>query len=222
MTEQKRGCGYRKIGGIYLIGGRLTQPCGRLPMPLHICPTCNQGIKQSRGWTWVRPVELLAHAPLCKTFGSLDCVTCGLNDPAMMADEKGRCGLLWIGESFYKTPEEFTAEGSILGVCRRVKAPPRGVEVGKTWVMLAHPKAYYYTKPAEGHGIWEGECLPTDGKGPGIFTAFRIQSIEKCVTAQEMQDEAEMDKLRERNITPVVLPDEPKHRGSVHEKDDDE
>lgn len=51
--EARRGCGYRKVGGIYLVGGGIGVPCDRLPYPLTVCPCCSQGVKQGRGWTWV-------------------------------------------------------------------------------------------------------------------------------------------------------------------------
>lgn len=38
-VETKRGCGYRKIGGLYLVAGNLSEPCDRLPWPLHVYPT---------------------------------------------------------------------------------------------------------------------------------------------------------------------------------------
>ena len=51
--EQKRGCGYRKVGGLYMVGGGIGVPCDRLPYELTVCPCCSQGVKQSRGWTWI-------------------------------------------------------------------------------------------------------------------------------------------------------------------------
>lgn len=31
--ESKRGCGYRKVGGTYLVGNYISVPCDRLPYP---------------------------------------------------------------------------------------------------------------------------------------------------------------------------------------------
>jgi hypothetical protein len=39
-VEPKRGCGYRKVGGIYLVSGGEGRPCGCLQIPLHTCPSC--------------------------------------------------------------------------------------------------------------------------------------------------------------------------------------
>ena len=58
-VEARRGCGYRKVGGLYLVGPKLEAGCGRLPL-VHVCPVCQSGIKQTRGWVWkgVSPVTV--------------------------------------------------------------------------------------------------------------------------------------------------------------------
>ena len=58
-NEPRRGCGFRKEGGLYLMGGTSLQSCGKLPIPLEICPVCGQGIKPSRSWTWINGAELI-------------------------------------------------------------------------------------------------------------------------------------------------------------------
>lgn len=200
-AEAKRGCGYRKVGGRYLIGAAPSRPCGRFPIPLEVCPTCHGGIKQGRGWTWIRPAALLADVPTCDLWPTPGCGSCPMSDPARLADSKGRCGLLWVGGRFYPTPESFASEAARMGVCRRIAAIPRGIEIGKTWILLAHPKAI-------------------DGRKPGIFSAFVLTGIEQCVSEADFADEEAMDKLRTKGITPVPLPDEPAHRGSVFDKPD--
>lgn len=59
--EAIRGCGYRKIGGLYLCGEYISVPCDRLPYPLDICPTCGGGIKVSRGFTKINPLRLFGY-----------------------------------------------------------------------------------------------------------------------------------------------------------------
>ena len=58
-SEGKRGCGYRKPGGFYLVCDAPGQPCGRLPIPLTSCPCCGTGIKYARGVTWIDPSPVL-------------------------------------------------------------------------------------------------------------------------------------------------------------------
>jgi hypothetical protein len=52
-TEGARGCGYRKPGGLYLVSGELSEPCPLLPFETSVCPTCGEGIRPARGFTWV-------------------------------------------------------------------------------------------------------------------------------------------------------------------------
>lgn len=54
-VEARRGCGFRKVGGLYMVSGALSSPCERLPLELHVCPVCNAGIKQTRAWQWIKP-----------------------------------------------------------------------------------------------------------------------------------------------------------------------
>jgi hypothetical protein len=57
-VEAKRGCGYRKPGGTYLVSDSLGRECGKLPIPLDVCPTCHAGFKPTQGWTWVNGTVL--------------------------------------------------------------------------------------------------------------------------------------------------------------------
>src|SRR6185437_13882264 len=113
-VEAKRGCGYRKVGGIYLVADVGGIASGRLPIPLTVCPTCGSGIKQTRGWTWVDLPPLVEAAGLQCKAGLDTCFRCPLNDPRRI----GRAGLLWIGEQFYPTPEHFAFEAESLGISR--------------------------------------------------------------------------------------------------------
>lgn len=182
--EHRRGCGFRQPGGIYLVADGLGAPCGRLPMALDVCPTCGHGIKHSRGWTWVEPAVLFEAAPCASggpwtNFG--DCPACPLGDGHELMVEGVRAGLLWVGAKHY-TPGEFTDEAVRMGVSRKVKAVPKGFELGTTWVLLAHSGA-----------------MP-DG-GPGVFSAFRPRAIEYVVHGDETEEQ--LKRLRDRGITPV-------------------
>lgn len=204
-AEAKRACGYRKVGGLYMMGGRLGGPCCKMPIPLHICPTCNQGVKQTRGWQWIDPKPWLEGPCADQRVQLRDFIggrACPAADPAGLGE---RVGLLWIGTQFYPTPEAFMAEADRLGLSRRITAVPRGFKLGETWVFLAHPKT-----------------MPTVPPTPGIFRIFLPTAIEKIVTQSQSEDEAAMTELRERGITPVVVPDDDKdHQGTVYDDDDE-
>lgn len=193
-VEPRRGCGYRKIGGLYLVSGPQGMPCDRLPYPLEVCPTCNQGIKQARGWTWVDVKALVRDAHMvCHDFDQMLCPMC--------APLQERAGLLWIGERFYPTVETFNWEVVKLGISRRIRVIPRGFEIGKTWILLAHPKAVQQKFNVQ---------------DPGIFKAWRPSRIEKILPESKRGSE-EVAELEKKGIFPVFVPDnDPDHTGSAY------
>lgn len=202
-VEQRRGCGYRQEGGLYLVGGKLAAPCGALPIELEVCPTCGGGIHPSRGWTWVQPFDLLkAAVDDCRgpvrqsgwpglSGSNPDCAHCPM--PAISA--MPRAGLLWIGTEFYPLPNHFVAEAAHQGVSRRIPQLPRDFRVGETWVLLAHRKAVN-----KSHLIDRKE-----NTGPGIFAAFKPERIEQVVSEEDARDAGKMQRLRDRGIEPVIV-----------------
>jgi len=175
--EGRRGCGYRKPGGLYLISLGEFHPCGKLPIPLEVCPTCGNGIKPSRGWTWVNATALTADRQ-CSL--QEQCATCPLSMPL------GRVGLLWIGEKFYRSPQQFLDEAGRMGVSRRIAAIPRDFKLGETWVFVAHRK---------------GIENPDKSYTPAVFQVFRPQRIEYVV--KDDDSEEKLKRLTERGITLV-------------------
>lgn len=190
-VEGKRGCGYRAPGGYYLVAGAPSAHCFKTPYPLTVCPTCSQGIKPARGFTWLNTVELCKHDdhPACEV---RHCEQCPLGGAV-----SDRVGLIWVGEAFYKTPYEFAAEAIKMGISRRITAIPRGFVVGETWVLLAHKKALQAEKAVHGDEGTETENIP------GIFQAFRPTAIEYVVRGDETEEE--IKSLEKRGITPVEV-----------------
>lgn len=215
-TEGKRGCGYRKGGGLYLVSGGITMPCGRLPIPLVKCPCCSQGIKPSRGWTWV-DADKLAESKVCGR--ASDCILCPLGEPL------GKAGLLWVGEKYYPTPGHFTAEAMASGVSRRLSQVPRDFHVGNTWVMLAHRKTCQERCPGCSERQILGLCDECKGTGfvltPGVFHLFVPTAIEYVVTDGESP--AELQSLADRGFTLVrVHRDDGKRTLHKSETEDDD
>ncbi len=231
--ESKRGCGYRKAGGLYLVGESFGEGCHRLPFDLTLCPLCGHGIRPSRAWTWIEGYELFK--PFCSNtsigqvtrsadqgsgpilhqdpsgrvvFGDpgigkdTHCFRCVICNPSLLfstdevkeGDEKpnrGKSGLIWVGEKFYRFPESFIAEANRINISRRIKAVPQGFVLGETWVFLAHVKAIFNRE---------------DGKvtyKPGIFRAYQPTGIEYVVKGDET-DEA-LEKKIKRGITLVKV-----------------
>jgi hypothetical protein len=202
-VEGKRGCGYRKPGGIYLRSGdEPGVPCGRLPITLDVCPTCNGGIKQTRGWQWIDLTALIGDRP-CR----LD--KCFSNCPAGIGsdlEQFRRVGLLWIGKAFYETPQDFLAEAEDMGISRRIAGVPHGFKVGETWVALAHPDG---GTPIACHDpgylltdAHPADCETCHGTGletrPGIFRVFKPSRIEYVVTGKETEEQ--LQRLEDRGF----------------------
>ncbi len=200
-VESARGCGWRKSGGLYLVSGSLSEPCPKLPIELHVCPTCGSGVKRARGFTWIQPDPLLDPGP----HGSLEHDgVCPLGNPEYWENGK-RAGLIWIGAKFYPTPGAFMDEASSMGVSRRITQVPRDLKVGETWIALAHPKAL----PGEcEHGApadtpctnCEGGTSAGEWRG-GVITFFRPTAIEYVVKGDESDED--LEKLEARGFTLV-------------------
>jgi len=205
-TDQKRGCGWRKKGGLYLISEGPGRGCGRLPIILSSCPTCGGGIRQTRGWTWVNGAKL-AETEVCTAEA---CTGCPLADLSGMT----KVGLLWVGAAFYETPEAFTAEANAMGISRRISAIPRDFKIGESWCWLAHPRGVKNPEPApeldpamaddeEAVAAFEAEKKEYREWLPAVFRIFRPQRIEYVVRGDESDEDIE--RLVERGITPVLV-----------------
>ena len=49
--EKPRRCGYRKVGGLYMVGEMASMmSCGQFPFALTQCPCCGSGFAQGLGF----------------------------------------------------------------------------------------------------------------------------------------------------------------------------
>jgi hypothetical protein len=118
-----------------------------------------------------------------------------------------RIGLLWIGERYYPTPADFTAEGSAMGISRRVSAIPRDFKIGETWIAFAHQKTIdHECETCAGHGNVHAvdgvdleSCQDCDGNGrvvtPAIFGMFQPTAIEYVIRPDWVSDPEYIKKL---------------------------
>ena len=206
--EAKRGCGFRKVGGLYLCGEYIHVPCDRLPLPLTTCPVCGQGIKVGRGFTQINPYRLWGIHENCRDH-FYPCKVCQPKDePAY---------IMGVGEKYYKTPDDFTREAWEMGVSKRIPFVPKELKLGETVIYLAHPKACEVREPVamqqamailEEARTKQPRLLETERveKSPGIFTAFIPQRIEKLIWESQATPE-ELEKLDKRGIKPVIVPE---------------
>jgi len=184
-VEAARGCGYRKVGGLYLVGGGASMQCDRLPFEIVNCPTCGSGLKFSRGFTWLD----------WDKYAGLHTVACACpNTCAICVPETGLYGLLWVGERYY-SPENFVKEAIQMGISRRIAAIPKGLKLGETWILFAHKHVIPF----------KNEKNEDDFK-PAVFYAFRPTGLELLVWESEATPER-LAELEKRKITPVIIPD---------------
>lgn len=192
--EPIRGCGYRKVGGLYLVGSGITHICDRLPFNLpSLCPTCGSGIKPHRGFQWINPTTLLSnHKPPCSC-PPLCRVCYPTPDPS---------GLMWVGNKYY-TPSSFTSEAQLLGVSKRISHVPKNLVLNKTVIYLAHRKAGSVTVDVP--TLLKSKLKQTKPY-PAIFYAFIPTRIEKLLWESEASPDV-LSTLKSKNITPVIIPD---------------
>lgn len=220
-VESKRGCGYRKPGGIYLVSKGIPQPCGRLPLVLDRCPCCGEGIKATRGWQTVDADALFATQPCatkgCRAHSSPDEQMRG-SDRCPASRRLGKSGLLWVGGKFYPTPEDWTAEANRMGVSRRISAVPKDLKLGETWVLVAHRECVTERcdcgvpcpdamDPDNTVIVPDEQCGRCHGDGqyklPAIFHMFKPEAIEYVVKGDETEED--LERLVKRGLTPVKV-----------------
>lgn len=230
-AESRRGCGYRQIGGLYLVGNSQGKACDRLPFPLTVCPTCSAGFKRSRAPAWI-DINGLFEGPH-KVHG-IPCA-CAFNGCPLCErpEDMGRGFLLWVGTKFYPTTTSFLKEGEKLGFSRRISALPKGFVLGKTYVLLAHAKAVETIAMIRPEELKENDVTlfpyftNTDTPVferkfvPGLFHFWLPSSVEK-ILPESQRNSGEAERLVKRGITPVFLPDsDPDHAASTENEQEE-
>lgn len=209
--ELERGCGYRKVNALYLVGDyTFHDTCDRMPWPLTVCPVCGQGIKVGRAFTKVNPYRLWGMHQDCKDKFR----PCFLCDPQ---DEPAY--IMTVGEKFYKTPQDFVKEALSMGISKRLPSDhlPKELKLGKSVVYLAHPKACEVRESAvlqqamaivEEAQTNQPKLLDAERieKRIGIFCAFIPKKVEKLIWKSKAIPE-ELERLEHRGVSPVIIPD---------------
>jgi hypothetical protein len=221
VSEKKRGCGYRKIGGLYLVsdpGYRLR--CDGLPLDLEPCGCCGFVPPFSRNLQRLQPeyisqAERIKHERDNAGVGDCSCPDmCPLCNPEAWKAQDATYGLMFVGKQSY-TPESFTKEAFSMGVSKRIPEIPSWLKLGETWILLAHQKVpkeetQFYSKrfpDLKFNRLRTKE--PTEFK-KAIFYGFKPDRVEMPVWKGDLSA-AEMLKLEERGITPVFLEKSPQN-----------
>ena len=219
-VEQKRGCGFRKVDGLYLVADGLWAECDRLPLPVGSCPVCGEGTHFPRAPKEINPQALFGdHAPCndgmfvrvshydwgggsshegwmsvaeVETLQRSGGNTVNVLKLCHVCQPTDSIGyLLGVGEKFY-SPQTFITEARTLGLSKRIPAMPKHLELGKTWVYLVHRRAMV--------------DQATDEPQMAIFAAFIPQRVEMPVWESQLTDK-KREELQKRGITPVPIPD---------------
>jgi len=196
-VEEKRGCGYRKVHGLYLMGSGLEVVCDRLPFLLKECDCCGFVPHMFRGFTWINKRYLGNHNEEIEKLrlawvtdevgrGIKDC-SCHCHCPICYprSNLQKRYGFMWVGGYAY-TPESFIEEAKRLEVSKRITYMPKDLKIGD-WILLAHKKAGHNQKPA-------------------IFYAFKLNRIEYLIWESEATPEY-LEELKKKGLIPVIIPD---------------
>ncbi len=227
--ENRRGCGYRTPGGLYLMGGYPVQSCHRLPFELSVCTTCGQGVKPARGWTWIDGVKLFSTGCIGvdqlfqtgdkdtdhKNIGDVlqrelsgisqahcsDCVVCR---PMLLVPDK----------EFKGTAPEHFGQSSLIWIGEKFYPTPesfteeanvlgvsRRISVVPNGFVLGETWVFFAHRLA----VEDDDNPAVDKRHPGIFEAFMPTSIDYVIKGTE--PDSELTSLEKRGINLVkVIP----------------
>lgn len=149
VNVQKRGCGWPKEGGFYVMGGGKPLVCFALPVTLVPCECCNQMPKFARC-----PTPVTAEY-IKNLFYGKDGEFCGPTCHACVSGK--RYWISWVGSDY--TTETFCREVNVQGMSRRI--PPSfakliqpgdvfaNVKGGEIINMIPCTSVRYYLKPGD-------------------------------------------------------------------------
>jgi hypothetical protein len=174
-VEAERINGYREPGELYLVGTLPNFRCckGPVELPKNIVP--------KRGLLPV-PAEFYLTT-------SNNSVECSAHCPAGLNYSEGNtAGMIWVPEKHYQSAAFFVHEARSNPIQVRIKRLHCGIVPGKSWVLLAHRKTIVdYSEGMNGYVDEKGNAHTTVRYRPGIFTMFRVDSIEYVLGNNEIE-----------------------------------
>jgi hypothetical protein len=195
MPEQVRGCGWRKVGGAYLVGSGLSASCDALPLELVPCSLCEFEIPFSRGIQEIHigylAGRMKGHVCSDKFLG---CPLC------YYAKEKkiSKFYLMFVSSKYY-SPASFIKEAQRQGVSKRIapQSLPKDFKIGESWIFLAHNKVPM--KPLEPLDIQKWK----DNVKRAIFYAFKPSRIE--IVLWKDADPRTIAEWKKKGFTPILI-----------------
>ena len=172
MVRAERGCRFRTW---ILPFGRGWKSTATDSAFNPVCESCNRPLLVPiRGIQRMEPNIIWG---ICPEWNDTSYPCHQMNCPTCNPPEKAY--VVWVGESFYETPESYLDEVRRMGISRKIPFVPEDLNVGD-WVFLGFRKLI-----PTGEYNREHEEI----KLPGIFHAFRVTSIEKLLTDAQQKDQ---------------------------------
>lgn len=213
MSEQKRGCGYRKIGGLYLVSDPFELICDGLPLELERCQCCGFKPPFSRNLQRINPYYI---ALLEGKHHQINQNLCKCPDicPICNPHAQSIYGLMFVGSKYY-TPETFTKEAFAQGVSKRIPEIPSWLILGETWIFLAHQKVPKESTSSHSKMFPDMKFNNLRTQEPtefmaAIFYGFKPQRVEMPMWKGSLTDEQISD-LKKKGITAVFLDRSPEN-----------
>lgn len=198
MGEQERGCGWRQIGGVYLVAeSGMHVGCDSLPTELKPCPCCEYDVDQRRSVVPYHAGYLAAMLAGHKCKDPYPCPLCYFAEKYHAAKKRNaerivrnatrtdgffegleyvpkHFFLMWVSKDFYSTTS-FVMEAKSQGISKRVAANslPNEFVMGRDWIFLAHGETPFYPKDSTGQYEFDKPMLKK-----GIFYAFKPKRLE--------------------------------------------
>jgi hypothetical protein len=193
-VEAERGCGFKHIGGLYLVGGGMALPCDRLPLEIDECPVCGEIIRFSRGIQKINPLVLWGPHDKKECKCPLQCPLC--NPEKKPQDVPSY--LMFVGQDY--SSNSFISEAKKMGVSKKINNIPKDLIIGKSWVYLARQnmiedeEVAYHPKKTK--------------KRDAVFYAFIPQKVEYFMEKKKKEDYTpeeieEVKECKKRGITIV-------------------
>lgn len=198
MSEQERGCGYRKIGGAYLVGTGLAVACDALPLELMDCPCCGFSVPFSRNIIKIHGGYLAGRMKGHECRDKFPCPICH--------GKFERFYLMYVSQKVY-SPDTFKSEAVRQGVSKRIppQSIPKDLKLGEDWILLAMNKYPLNTPEHPDKRYMDDEVH----EAKAVFYAFRPIRIEIMLWSDTPK--AVIDQWRKKGFTPVFIPHTPEN-----------
>jgi hypothetical protein len=185
MPQVTRGCGVRKVGGLYIFCEGKQSECYRFPMALpEECPCCGEKLRQIRSIRIIDPHKLWGDCTdVTHPCHKYKCFVCF---------PPKKAGLMWVGKEYY-TPEHFVIEAGCHGVSKRIPALPVNLGIGDR-LYFVHNEAF----PRVDENMRKIE------NRAGVFFASTITAFHKIINEKQADDAEYINGLVESGITPVL------------------